>query len=513
MDNDVVSAVRQVEEYRNTLQRRLKKLSPASYLQYAAACLRDVQTGSRNLSNYPPHFILHSMEANCAYHRPCYGNDVSEIAFRRIMNVYHAYDDPAVHHVLTERNGTDKVILDAEQFLMVSARHQFLPQRSQSHHDFARAALLFFDDTLKGTQTQFASKFGFTFRDWMDLCLLVGAISKSGPLIVTPEHLRRFNCFTDNVISTALELLSQSVDRLGEKFLELRKTHTPLVEWQIPSLLPERPLINIGDQQYVVSHVPYVLRCSTEGLYDICRDHFGVTFGAEFGTSFSRYVGSILDELPGHKQLYAEGSLSKRVVGPVCDYLVATDKFIMLVECKAVENSSVFLSEKSLRRSNVTAKIVDGLGQIANVAAAVREGQLLDLIGDVGDREIMAVVVTYREIFLVNGKLYWSIFSDCLSDQPDALESLSCLPWRPQILDIRSLEKLVCTTRMGKTLPELFADKVSQSLSLPPLQVPEWETYLNGLLVNKPNFPLLDQACQALFSELHTRINPAAGAT
>ena len=180
-------------------------------------------------------------------------------------------------------------------------------------------------------------------------------------------------------------MLSHTVEGIRSEYSRVRSgLPSPLLEPQLPSLLRDRPLIQIDKERYVVTHPPFLLPCSVEGIFDLCHAHFESDFGREVGSVFETYVGRLLGETPGKNVLIKERELAQSIKGQVCDYLLAMKDAVMLVECKATSYSSTFVSENAVLNDNSTGKIADGFCQLSNVAKQLDNQGLRARIGAVG---------------------------------------------------------------------------------------------------------------------------------
>ena len=123
IDPSKEDAKKKVADFNANLENRLKNLHPRDYLPYAASNLRQVLENQDSWGRYPPHFILHSMEANCAFHRAGHHARIKTRTLDKIMEVYKKFDDPAALHVLNQGRETD-----LDLFFLMLARQQFLVQ-------------------------------------------------------------------------------------------------------------------------------------------------------------------------------------------------------------------------------------------------------------------------------------------------------------------------------------------------------------------------------------------------
>lgn len=497
--DDKFRAEETAREFRREIERHLKRFSPSDYLPFATTLLNSVlQNPDKMMAKWPPHFIIHSMEANCAYHRGHRNEPVSMKTMERLFKVYNSYDDPAQLYLLKQPWPEPELIL------MEMARQQFIIQHEWNAYDVARGLLLFQELPLSGKL--FADKFGITFDDWIRFCVALSAaiIKKSPPLVDLAELLNsEVKLFPDEIIPICFGLLSQTIEEVQDGFRQLRLKHTsPLLELQLPSLLINRPLVQLRDKFYVVTNKQFLLFRAAEGLYDLCTDKFPDTFGKEFGKSFERYMGLLLKELPD-AVVIMEGQLETKISGKVCDYLVAMPDIIVLIECKAVEYRADLVTRNALAKTSSTARIAEGFTQLSNTAVSVKSGAFQELIDPVGSRPIIGLVVTYRHIYFANGDAFTGIVLP-LVQLPKGVSGLHNLfSWNPQILDIVELEYIIQLARFGESVSAIISDKLSKSF----VETGDWISFLGNKLKGRDrNIPLLNKTWFGLIDNLEQKL-------
>ena len=161
-------AEKKVADFTANLKGRLRNIHPRDYLPYAASTLRRVLEDQRSWGRYPPHFILHSMEANCAFHRAGHHARIRSKTLDRILNVYKEFDDPAALHTLDQ--GRE---VDLDLFFLTLASQQFGVQANWGRYRIAGGILIFLQGSFKKTEPLFKREFGLSFSDWIMFCLLI----------------------------------------------------------------------------------------------------------------------------------------------------------------------------------------------------------------------------------------------------------------------------------------------------------------------------------------------------
>ena len=80
------SKVAMLELY-DALERRLKRHRPRDYITWMSRQLAESWSDPRKFVQIPPHRIMHSIEANCAYWKEGYADPVNWNAVAKVMNM------------------------------------------------------------------------------------------------------------------------------------------------------------------------------------------------------------------------------------------------------------------------------------------------------------------------------------------------------------------------------------------------------------------------------------------
>ena len=486
IDPSKEDAKKKVADFAANLERRLKNLRPRDYLPFAAATLRKVLERQEIWDTYPPHFILHSMEANCAFHRRGLHAKVGRRIFDKVMKLYTSYDPPADLHAL-EKN-TD---VETDLFMLAKARQQFPIQSTWGTNDLAAGIMIFQEKHFPNVHRLFQSKFGIGFAEWIRLCFIVFTASKQNDVVLAERVVQAIReMVSDRVCEAGFDLLSLTIDELRLNYTRSRcELPSILLEYQLQPMFAEKPLVHLDEDTYLVSHPEFLVFRGGEGIYDLCHEHFEDEFGSEMGDAFEDYVGKLLAEAPGDKTLMTEAELSQVIQGKICDYLLAMKDLVLLIECKATSYSSKYVTDCAVRNDNSTTKIVDGMHQLSNVAQQLECPELKTHIGEIGDRMVIGLVVTFKHIWFTHSMLYRSI----IDSRVDLAKEFTS---RPQAFHIRALQLLILNACGGERLSSLFRRMLDSEVHYPY----DWDNYL--LDVNreqqerglKPSIPLLETA-------------------
>lgn len=388
------------------------------------------------MASWPPHFLAHAIAANCAFHRPCYRDAITDDRIRRLVNVYHQHPDPVPDYFLEQEQRIDL-------FLINTARQQFYLQHGEAQPDIARAILLFDESAYGKTLVNIRAHLGFGFSDWIKfLFILSAAVMRRPGMIIEPSYFHDMppSILPASTIRALVSAISQSAPDVAAAYLKLRSTLQGLIfNLYVPSVFLKRPLFCMTDGHYVAVHKLFLRGLITGGLFDLAREHSPVTFGEEFGDAFERYTGSILAAIP-EARVFTEKNLQKYTGKKVCDFAVVGDAYVLFVEAKGTEYRSLFASDGALRGDNSTTKLGEAVDQVTSTARLTRSGEFQELFGDTSGKKLIAGIVTFRHIYFANGDPYWTDFILPRVKTVDEVALGSLFAFRPQVFDIRSLE-------------------------------------------------------------------------
>ena len=235
VDPSKEDAKKKVADFNANLENRLKNLHPRDYLPYAASNLRQVLENQESWGRYPPHFILHSMEANCAFHRTGHHAPIKPRTLDRILNVYKDFEDPAALYTLNQGTETD-----LDLFFLMQASQQFGVQAKWGRYRVTGGILIFRQGSFKNTEPLFHREFGLSFIEWIKVCLLIYRavdLEKKDPIVDSLYVRSKQTILSDSTVTAGFRLLSRTVEELRNEFFRLRSDlYSPLQEPQLPSL-------------------------------------------------------------------------------------------------------------------------------------------------------------------------------------------------------------------------------------------------------------------------------------
>ncbi|MDA2926550.1 hypothetical protein MYX78_04840 [Acidobacteria bacterium AH-259-G07] len=470
--------------FQEDIERHVKRYHPQDFALAISSLIEMAVKDTSVMRRYPPHFLIHALEANCSFHRSHYRDHLTRTVIAKLVNVYHHYEEPLVRYFLSEEHSIDL-------FLILYFRQQFYLQEMHGADDMGRGILLFDESQYPETLAEIRRNLGFGFSDWLTFCFLVWTRLNN-----TNSNVFHRNSFVDDYeklttswpLDQMFQLLSSTPEEAGSNYKAVRERFGVLYDPYIPSFFIEKPLLKVSHSEYVVTHKPLVLLRSIEGVYDIARNKSADCFGKEFGDAFESYVGKVLRELP-EAQIYEEKQLRKYTGQKVCDYVVVGKNYVLFLESKAVEYGATLSSQNALKGDNSTTKLGGAIDQVLSTAAIVKEGLLSELLGDTRKKPYLAAVTTFRHIYLANGRMYWDQIISPSLKSTEASKWSSLFVFQPQVMSVSELESFVLVCREKQiSAGDLFHEKLTQPLTF----TGEWRTYLHQHKTDDYKLPLLE---------------------
>ena len=474
LDEWRLQARKSVRTFYQALERLLKRHQPIAYASAAARRLLAAGDDIEKLRRAPPHRILHSIEANCAYARGQNHDPVGPYRLNKVLNVYHSFADPLQLRVVGE---------SVQHLMLIMNRQQLELQYKHSGYDLARAQRLFISDTpMPRCAQEFLSEHGLTMEEWCQLSFLYSAVAQEAQGRCFPraqlwrELPIRFKG-SEECSEAFIRMSSQTPDQIRTTYRELRSKVALEYHTLIRSVFLSKPIIDFGEAGLLAPLPQLLLRNSWAGIYQAVREM--APFGKEFGDSFQAYVEQLLDCDEQKQRVLASKDLERHTSRRSCDFLVERPDEMILIETKAATFSHDFLTEKAILDDNSTIKVAEGMEQIYGTAYDIGEGALAPL-SIRSDKPLLGIVVTFGDLFIPNSKWYFEKFilekaKDKLSAPIYPNEALD----RPIVLSIQALERFVeYLNTSGTRALDLRKEKDQQEFAL----VGDWDVYLKNKL-------------------------------
>jgi len=462
----------------------VKRYPPHDYAPFVASRILRFADHPEKWQSWPPHTLLHSIEANCSYYCRGYNETMTEQQIVKILKAYAEFDDPYLVHLLEEERNPLLA-------LYAMFRQQFVAQQKVSPYDFGRCLLMFIENNpMLDSSEEFNRKFSLSLQQWVYLCLLTSSMvharasNPDRPPTFRLENLERGEVpMPAEALRPFFQLLSKSPKEVGQMFREVRNGIEPRFHICVRSLFLQYPIIVFENGEYLAPHEGFVLMNAWEGPYRLLRG--ADRFSQELGAAFQGYVGLIIPDIPNRVNVLAGPDLKRALPDRrTCDFLVETADSIILIECKATVYSATLVTEGAIRGDNSTTKIADSFDQLHQTATAVREGSLSDRLTD-AMKPIVGITVVLGDIpFLNEPGLRQNIF---LPKMPRTVATWPHpLVFEPQVFPIRMFEKLIVAMKaLGQSALEIIREKIK----LPYEKVGDWFPYLNNLLQANKDAP------------------------
>ncbi len=456
-------------QFYDVLEKCLKRYRPEAYTPYMARRLRECLTTPKKLAQTPPHWILHSMEANCAYHRPGYDDCVDYNSMARVMHVYYDHLDPLQMHTVHE---------SLDRLFLIMRREQIELQIGGSKCHLAQVWNLFVDDDpIPKTATAFERKYGLTLRQWVQLCFLSWVVVTQRPEgDWSAQPIVRYAGYTgnDDTIHAFLSHSSRSVADISTRFKTVRQTLHPMYHGLIRSAFVETPLLRLGTARIVAPHPLLMLKHAQDGLFRLAQSL--PFFDNEFGRSFERYVRTILCSCQRVSKLLTDKDLKRVCRTKRCDFVLETPDAVILVECKACAYTLNLFTDTAILGHNSTKKVADALVQLHHVAKDIEDGRLQE-IGIDGRKPVLGVIVTLGDIPSANSDWYFETFflQRAAARLDPGVCCPSCMTRRPIVISAEVLQQFIISLNALQVSPfTLYDEKESQDY----LAVGDWGTFL-----------------------------------
>ena len=372
------------------LEQLLKRIQPMDWTQTVALRIKEI-AGKPDLMRFsPPHFLLHSIEANMAYHRKAYREPVTERQFAEVMNTYLNRTDPLQAYLA----GTE-----ISHFGIAITREQLEWQVHVTREHFSRYWRLFHDASIPTLSRALLTRYGMTPMQWIQTAFAAYLNTHNDP------HSRlnkaEFIAFGEQHLHAApaefLRHSSRTPSQIAAHYRESRTTTKPQFHSIIRSVFLEAPLIDFGEDRYLAPMPQLLLRHATSGLHRLLKDLpvFKGAAAEEFGDSVERYVGELLACAELKTQLRDKRSLENSGFKS-CDFLMTFSDSTLLVEAKATTMQVQRLIEDNLRNDGSTRAVIDGMEQLSVTASKVKAGDF-EPLGVRRDLPVYAVVATYGD--------------------------------------------------------------------------------------------------------------------
>lgn len=474
---NIINEIQFIEE----LKERLKYYPPENYAPFVSKIINDSLELDypEYYSFWPPHWLLHSIEANCAFYDSKYKEKITPEKLKyNILNLYGRLDDPVAKYHLKTRN-------DLEYFLIYLSRQQiYFLQKRFNIYDLGRAVEMFLNSDFKNSERVLLKNHKLSFVNWIFYSFIIFyIINKKNWNMFSSNDLKEL--FQRGIIekesfNSFLDMISVSISEVKTRYYELRnnlkKELSLKFEIYFPSIFYSKPLLRF-DNAYLLVVKSWIIEKAANGIYDLLSKD--LEFRHEFGLNFQNYVSKLLKRTINKSWIYDENELKKYTKGlKTCDFLINFKDYILLVECKGIQYRHILLTERAIETDTSTKEIAKGLDQLISTAKIIKSGLLNSLLGeDAKNKKILSILITFKETLpFTNGRTFWELLEGLLgSDSIKYLRSYFYI--KPQIIPINVFEvMLLYSKRTGKKFTQIFEEKLGSHKSS------DWSQYFNNIL-------------------------------
>lgn len=316
------------------------------------------------------------------------------------------------------------------KFLRTIAFQQFWFQRPITSSDMARQLLIFDGCAAADLNNKFVAVTGLEIKTFLQMLVSAwsGFIDNSGRTHITKGWFTPLG-YSEQVIDNFFSLIALSVEKTRVFFeRHYENTDDKLLQLTEQTPLKQYPFLQVEERYYCYS--PYVLQEKIKhAIYDVLKEAHGNEFTQIFGVLFEDYICRLMNEI--NITFIPEARLKEIFRNKrVCDAVIELDNALVLVEIKGVamhpyaqiNPTNAFLTQQL--RTNIV-KSFEQIYEVGNLLTTTDEGRAI-----LKGREIFAIIVTYKEMYLSDGQDLWDEFlSEPLHEYIVAKNlDMSCIP-------------------------------------------------------------------------------------
>ncbi|MBN1456308.1 MAG: hypothetical protein JW912_00470 [Sedimentisphaerales bacterium] len=461
----------QMCDFHEIFEKKIKRFKPDEFIPNIIRFFRNYPPDKI----LPPHIILNTIEASCAYYKSGYHENFDHSKLVDILNFQ--IDTPFIYETFI-------ISYKLPLFTQYMHRSQLLLQKTEcAPKHLARYWKLFWDNNFTSCLfDDFQGKYGLSVRQWFECGYSAFSILRNDvtskkvitippSISLKPEDYLRF-----------IDLSTYSKIEIKERFYKTRDVTNKEFHFLIISPFLERPILEL-DNGLITAPIPeLIFRHLGYGLLDKFSEL--EPNGYCIGKSFQNYCQQVIGCLETNHNLYDDNVL-KEITEETgeCDFLLTTNDENILIECKAVTFKATVLAESVLKGMGSTTQISKGLSQVVNTGKYLKKNGF-DSLNIKRDIPFLAIIVTLGEIPEVNHE--WYIRNIILKNPKskkikyDVFNGTDKIFTHPPIfLSVNSLENLIiyCNST-GKTFFEIYDEKIKLGYH----QTGDWEQYLQYLI-------------------------------
>lgn len=393
------------------------------------------------------------------------------------------------------------------KFMRMLAFQQFWFQRPITSDDLARQFLIFNRESAARWNEEFYQITGLPLRTFLQMLMavLAGFIENSSRIYITKTWFSPLG-LDEDTIESFFRLVSLNFEKTKEFFeYHYKNTDNKMLQLTEQTPLKGYPFLKIRGEYFCYS--PHVLQEKIKHtVYDTLKSKHGRDFTQSFGEIFESYIYRLMDEceisyMPESK--FKDLFPRKRV----CDAVIELDDAMILVEIKGIEmhpyaqiNPTNAVLTKQLKTNII--KSFEQIYEVGNLLSYTDKGREI-----LQNREIFALVITYKEMYLSDGQDLWDEFiSDPL--QKYATEKkldIGCIPLKNILfLSVNSFEELLKVVVANGNIISRIIKKAVKNNSVPETKKFLFEMHLDDY--EKKSISLLEKTFDEVTGELEEKL-------
>lgn len=394
------------------------------------------------------------------------------------------------------------------KFMRTLAFQQFWFQRPITSSDMARQLLIFDGSTAAKLSEEFLVITGLEIKTFLQMLISAwsGFIDDSGRTHITKGWFVPLG-YDEEVIDSFFSLVALSVEETRQFFeRHYGNTTDKLLQLTEQTPLKQYPFLQVEDRYYCYS--PYVLQEKIKhAIYDTLKDAHGSNFTQTFGVLFENYINRLMDE---NKIPYIPEVRLKEIFKNkrVCDAVLELDDALVLIEVKGIEmhpyaqiNPTNAVLTNQLKTNIV--KSFEQIYEVGNLLNNTDEGRAI-----LKGREVFAIVVTYKEMYLSDGQDLWDEFlAEPLQKYISAKNlDLSYIPLRNIFFaSVNSFEELVKVVIANGNVISKVLNKAAEENSDPMKKKYLFDMHLGSY--QQAPIPILEKIFDDVTAELEAKLS------
>ena len=262
---------------------------------------------------------------------------------------------------------------------------------------------------------------------------MIGLFFNANNLLTSKTQFLPFEkVYPPDSIDRFFKLISANLNSITAYLLELERKYAPRSDHQLFELSPLKrfPLLE-EDEQYRPYSKRLLYISLQHWIYDRLREHNAQCFVNAFGNVFEAYVERLVKHLGlpfvTEEQIkLALGSKHKKLV----DFIITECGSKIFVDAKGVEMTYLGqLSDNLYDIQRATdSSIIKGIKQGCSVADSIQGIRVIDGIKLPAENENYLIVVTYKELYIGNGRVFRDLLGESVMVQLRKCDGFDLIP-------------------------------------------------------------------------------------